>query len=74
MAPVAGKTSREATQGKLLSDEILVVAIEREGQDQPITPRGNTEIKAGDLLTVYSTRDADPEVTDIFGHYEDQVE
>ncbi|MDQ2055550.1 TrkA family potassium uptake protein [Halobellus sp. H-GB7] len=70
-APIAGKTLQEATQEGLITAEMLVVAIEREGDDHPITPRGNTTIKKGDLLTVYSGVGADPEVTDIFGHYED---
>jgi len=72
-APIVGKTLQEAAAGDL-SDDLLVVAIEREGTDKPITPRGNTRIKAGDLLTVYSAVGADPEITDIFGHYEDTTE
>ena len=72
-APIAGKTLQEAAAGDL-SDDLLVVAIEREGTDKPITPRGNTRIEAGDLLTVYSAVGADPEITDIFGHYEDTTE
>jgi trk system potassium uptake protein TrkA len=70
-APVAGKTLQEAARGGLLGEDMLVVAVERDGNDHPITPRGNTRIEAGDLLTVYSARGAAPDVTDIFGHYED---
>jgi len=73
-APVAGLTLQEAAQAGHLTNDVLVVAIEREGQDQPITPRGNTSIKQGDLLTVYSAVGADPEITDIFGHYGDRSE
>ncbi|GAA0232425.1 potassium channel family protein [Halobaculum roseum] len=73
-APIAGETLNEAAQSGLLTDEILVVAIEREGNDHPITPRGETTIQVGDLLTVYSGVGADPEITDIFGHYEDREE
>jgi len=47
-----------------------IVAIERDPDERPITPRGDTLIKANDLLTVYSATGADPELTDIFGHYE----
>ncbi|SIR68185.1 trk system potassium uptake protein TrkA [Haladaptatus litoreus] len=72
-APIAEKTLQEATQAGLITDEMLVVAIEREGRDHPITPRGNTIIKNGDLLTVYSGVGADPDITDIFGHYEDHI-
>lgn len=70
-APIAGKTLQQATHTRLITDDILVVAIEREGHDHPLTPRGNTTIKKGDLLTVYSGVGADPEITDIFGHYDD---
>ncbi|WP_323676278.1 TrkA family potassium uptake protein [Halorubellus sp. PRR65] len=70
-APVAGKTLQEATEAGLITEEMLVVAIERESNDHPITPRGDTMIEGGDLLTVYSGIGADPEITDIFGHYED---
>jgi len=73
-APIAGKTLQEAAQAGLLTDDILVVAIERDRNSQPITPRGDTTIQVGDLLTVYSGRGADPEITDIFGHYEDRGE
>ncbi|PAU81467.1 potassium transporter Trk [Halorubrum salipaludis] len=73
-APIAGKTLKEAAQSGLLTDEMLVVAIERDENDHPITPRGETTIQAGDLLTVYSGVGADPEITDIFGHYEDKEE
>lgn len=70
-APIAGKTLVEADEAGLLSEDVLVVAIEREEQDPPVTPRGNTRIEAGDLLTVYSGFGADPELTDVFGHYGD---
>ena len=73
-APIAGKTLKEAAQLGLLTDELLVVVIEREGNDHPITPRGETTIKVGDLLTVYSGVGADPEITDLFGHYKDREE
>jgi trk system potassium uptake protein TrkA len=73
-APIAGKTLKEAAQSGLLTDEMLVVAIERDENDHPITPRGETTIQVGDLLTVYSGVGADPEITDIFGHYEDKEE
>ncbi|MFA9502343.1 TrkA family potassium uptake protein [Natrinema sp. H-ect1] len=72
-APIAGKTLTEAGEGQLLPDDTLIVAIEREGEDKPQTPRGDTRIRANDLLTVYSATGADPELTDIFGHYEDQL-
>jgi trk system potassium uptake protein TrkA len=72
-APVAGKTLTAAAEEGLITDDMLVVAVERESADEPITPRGGTEIHADDLLTVYSAVGATPEVTDIFGHYEDST-
>ena len=73
-APVTGKTLQEAAQEDLFTEDMLVVAIEREqGDGNPITPRGNTTIEVGDLLTVYSGVGADPAITDIFGHYEDHA-
>ncbi|MUV59870.1 TrkA family potassium uptake protein [Halobacterium sp. CBA1126] len=70
-APITGKTLREADEEELLGEEMLVVAIERNGEGPPVTPRGDTTIEAGDLLTVYSSEGATPDVTDIFGHAED---
>ena len=68
-APIADRTISGAAD--LLHEDMLIVAIEREGEANPITPRGPTEIHAGDILTVYSGEGATPEVTDVFGHYED---
>lgn len=73
-APIAGKTLQEAARSGDLTDDMLVVAIEREEESQPITPRGDTVIREGDLLTVYSAVGADPKITDIFGHYEDRID
>ncbi|AFO56269.1 MULTISPECIES: TrkA family potassium uptake protein [unclassified Natrinema] len=72
-APIADKTLIETADENLLPDDVLVVAIERKGQDPPLTPQGDTRIKAGDLLTVYSAFGATPELTDVFGHPEDRV-
>ena len=72
-APIAGRTLTEAGDANLLSDDVLIVAIEREGQGKPLTPRGSTRIEANDLLTVYSATGAEPELTDRFGHYEDRA-
>jgi len=70
-APIVGHTIQEAANEGLIESDMLVVALERQGVDEPITPRGNTTVEAGDFLTVYSARGATPEVTDVFGHYED---
>ncbi|ELZ91521.1 Trk potassium uptake system protein [Haloferax mucosum ATCC BAA-1512] len=70
-APIEGRTIQEAAQDGLLDGDTLIVAIEREESDGPVTPRGDTVIGADDLLTVYSAKGATPDVTDVFGHYED---
>jgi trk system potassium uptake protein TrkA len=70
-APIAGMTLQEADEAGLIGGETLIVAIERDEADGPITPRGNTRIETNDLLTLYSGRGATPAVTDIFGHTED---
>ncbi|MFD1564397.1 potassium channel family protein [Haloarchaeobius amylolyticus] len=72
-APLAGKTIVKAAEEGVLPDDVLIVAIEREGQGSPLTPKGGTEIEPGDLLTVYSAFGADPELTDVFGHSEDRI-
>ncbi|MFD1633670.1 potassium channel family protein [Haloplanus ruber] len=69
-APIAGMSLREANDAGLLGEGMLIVAVERDGDGEPLAPRGNTRIEAGDLLTVYSGDGATPEVTDIFGHGE----
>jgi trk system potassium uptake protein TrkA len=70
-APIAGLSLQDAAERGLFQSDMLIVAIERDGVGDPITPRGNTVIERGDLLTVYSATGATPEVTDVFGHYED---
>jgi trk system potassium uptake protein TrkA len=73
-APIAGKTLIEASEAGLVPDDVLIVAVEREGGDPPVTPRGSTRIEGGDLVTVYSGFGADPDLTDLFGHFEDSSE
>jgi trk system potassium uptake protein TrkA len=70
-AAIAEKTIQESATEGLLGEEMLIVALERDGNDHPITPRGNTRVEVGDLVTVYSAEGATPEVTDVFGHFED---
>ena len=71
-APIAGLTLVEADDEGLLDDDMLIVAIERDDAEAPLTPRGQTRIECGDLLTVYSGTGATPEVTDTFGHDENR--
>lgn len=63
-APVAEKTLQEADAARLLGDDILVVAIER--GEEVLTPRGDTVIHAGDLLTVFSKDGVTGEVMQTF--------
>ncbi|MFT4884222.1 MAG: trk system potassium uptake protein TrkA [Natronomonas sp.] len=65
-APIVGKTISEAAAEGLLTDEMLVVAVEREGAENPITPRGGTTIQAGDEVTVYSETGVTESVLEIF--------
>ena len=51
-AAISGLTLKAANEEDLLPDEILVVGIERDGNH--ITPNGDTQIKPGDLVSVFS--------------------
>jgi len=70
-APITDKTIQEADREGLLTEDTLIVAIEQPGDEPPITPKGGTRIKGGSILTVYSASGATPDITDVFGHYED---
>jgi trk system potassium uptake protein TrkA len=70
-APIAGRSLMQAGEEGLLPEDVLIVAIDRNGTGDLITPRGTTRLEVDDLLTVYSASGATPEVTDLFGHTED---
>ncbi|WP_299264597.1 potassium channel family protein [Halorientalis sp.] len=70
-APIAGLTLSDAAAEGFIGGDMLIVAIERDGEGEPITPRGSTQLQVDDFLTVYSATGATPEVTDVFGHEED---
>lgn len=53
-APIAGLTLEAANSEGLIGDDVLVVAIERDGE--VITPRGQTRIEPDDLITIFSQR------------------
>ncbi|WP_458190295.1 potassium channel family protein [Haladaptatus sp. NG-WS-4] len=61
---IAGTTLQEANTIGILDEDILVVAIQRD--QSVITPRGETEIQPGDLVTVFSKRGFAPEVMELF--------
>jgi len=53
-APIAGKTVQEATEHGYITEDLLLISIDREGGRQGITPDGNTEILPGDAVTLFS--------------------
>ena len=65
-APIADRTIAEVAERGLLDDDDLVVAVERDDTGGPVTPKGRTVIRAGDLLTVYSATGVTEPVLDVF--------
>lgn len=63
-APITDRTLAEANDAGLLDDEVLVVAIER--GDAIITPKGHTEIRAGDVVSVFARDGVTSDVTRAF--------
>lgn len=53
-APIAGKTIQTATEDGLLTDDLLIISIEREDRENAATPAGNTVIREGDIVTLFS--------------------
>ncbi len=51
-APIVSRTLAEATEEGILEDRALVIAIERD--DEVLTPKGNTEIRPNDVVTIFS--------------------
>lgn len=51
-APIDGKSLSQAGDDGTLPEEILVVGIERD--DDVLTPKGDTQIEAGDIVTLFS--------------------
>lgn len=64
-APIVDKTLRAADEADLIGEEVLIVAIERSGS--VITPKGDTVIEAGDLVTVFSRDGITEALVEIFG-------
>ncbi|MFB6284052.1 MAG: TrkA family potassium uptake protein [Halobacteria archaeon] len=67
-APVEGLTLTEAADEGLITDKMVIVAIERDMNGKPdvITPWGGTRIEAEDLLTVFSEEGLKDGVIDVF--------
>jgi len=56
-APVVGLSLEEASREGIISDQVLVIGIERD--DRELTPKGDTVVQADDILTVLSRSEAD---------------
>lgn len=63
-APIAEMSIEEANEAGLIGEDILIVAIER--ADEVLTPRGDTVIHEGDLVTVFSREGATQPVIEEF--------
>lgn len=64
-AEIADMTIEEAVDNDLLADEMLVVGIEREGD--MLTPKGETVIEPGDVVSLFSKAPLDQDALDGFG-------
>lgn len=51
-AEIDGMTLREANERGLIASEVLVVSVERD--ERILTPKGNTEVRADDLVTLFA--------------------
>ncbi|MFW6002976.1 MAG: TrkA C-terminal domain-containing protein [Halanaeroarchaeum sp.] len=68
-APAAGSKIRELSRDGILDEDLLIVAVER--GDDVLTPNGDTEIRAGDVVTVLSQRRASGDFTQVFAARDD---
>lgn len=64
-AEIAGLTIEEAVADGLLADEMLVVGIEREGE--VLTPKGETTIRTGDIVSLFSKEPLETDALEVFG-------
>lgn len=63
-SPMTARTLASADEADVLPNDVRVVAIERD--QSVLLPQGDTEIRAGDLVTVFSKRGFDSEIIDVF--------
>gem|GEM_PF-5026979 len=73
-APITGKTLAQAAQEGLFKEGSLIVAIEPSSGGNPVVPGGSSRVAEGDRLTVYSETGATAAVTDLFGHFEGNLD
>lgn len=64
-AAIAGATIEQAVDEELLADEMLVVGIEREGD--VLTPKGETVLRAGDVVSLLSKEPLQTDSLEAFG-------
>lgn len=64
-AEIAGLTIEEAVGAGLLMDEMLVVGIERDGE--VLTPKGETMIQPGDVISLFSKTGVERDTLGAFG-------
>ncbi len=70
-ARLVDTTLREANESGLLAEEVLVIAVERD--DQVLTPKGDTTIRAGDLVSLFSRGGISDETLELFGDRNETV-
>lgn len=63
-APILGVPLAEADQKGILGEDVLVVAIERDGAI--VTPKGQTVLEVGDQAIVFSRTGVDADVMELF--------
>ena len=63
-APIAGLSLIDAASEDLLPEETIIVAVVRD--DELHIPKGETEIKPDDVVTIFAGNGAKREITDIF--------
>jgi trk system potassium uptake protein TrkA len=63
-APITGVDLTTARREGLISEDTVVVAVKR--GDEILTPKGNTEIRAGDLVTVFVNESKMDDAVDCF--------
>ncbi|NLV10051.1 winged helix-turn-helix transcriptional regulator [Halomicrobium sp. HM KBTZ05] len=64
-AAITGLTIEEAVEDELLSDEMLVVGVERGGD--VLTPKGETVIETGDVVSLFSKTGLERDALEVFG-------
>lgn len=64
-AQIAGLSIEQAVEEELLADEMLVVGIEREGD--VLTPKGETVIQPGDVISLFSKSGLEKDALEVFG-------